>query len=506
MSYWSDEAVQKRAAEAELMRLAWKFRGITTGQLEMRLENNGMPEISRKDIEHELVRRGATYIKRSYYDRPSKFFGSDGSELIIATAGEGVGKPIYDWDRMVAAESAYIDEVLAKPIPKVSGADMSTFLESQKVLIRRVVPGLISMDSISSGVQPLNKHIDHLSIFKGLKSPFEDYKLTAEDANKIIAADKDLQQVTPHFWSDRISQQSIGRGLRPTVKYGDLHIRDYMGLIHSNEPPKTNIGLSLLMDSLRENGSTQESFFDTESTFNSGIVGGDFFSKVDTSKWIADCKAIMDTYIDDAMAVKRPYYADVYNDEVSRMYPNTLTDIDLSLSNKCMEVPITPIMKGTEITSSFSEVWRLQMEAMKKSAREMYYSNPFKVVTAEAPRYKESRVMAGVSEGIYPVRKVDAGFYHCPYIPERLSSKELRGGWELDEMIVLSAPTPKEKSVMTMQIAKDRKHDTTGKGYVEFDPDYALNWAKWSDEGTVKKTKEEDVAETLKLLGIGAEE
>ncbi|MNN65933.1 hypothetical protein D3C81_1814770 [compost metagenome] len=58
---------------------------------------------------------------------------------------------------------------------------------------------------------------------------------------------------------------------------------------------------------------------------------------------------------------------------------------------------------------------------------------------------------------------------------------------------------------MTMEISKKREQGAS-ETFVKFDPNYALLWAAWADEGTVKKTKEEDVAETLKLLGIGAEE
>ena len=492
MSYWSDEAVQKRAAEQEEMRLQWKFRGCTTSDLELRLENNGMSEGSRKSIELELVRRGATYIKRSYYDRPSKFFGSDGAELIIIGAGSGAGKSIYDWDRMVAAESAYIDEVLAKPIPKASRTDMSTFLESQKVLIRRFVPGLISLDSISSGVQPLNKHIDHLSFFKAMKTqPFEDYKFTAEDVDNVISLDKDLQPVAyPHFWSDRISQQSIGRGLRPTVKYGDLHISDYMGLIHTNEAPKTSTGIKSFMDSIRD--VPQGSFFDAGATSTVATTGGDFFDKMDTSKWITECKAIMDKYVEGAMTVKTPYFADrdvefmyqhairpidIMDDSVSKMYPHTLQAIDLSMANKCVNIPVMPITKCADVTltgiSEFDTLRSIYVEVAKASTRGMYYTKPYK-----------SQIITSATEGLFPPR--------C----------EPDGGWKLDEMISTSMPTAKEKSVMTVDIPKARDFGGPVK-YVKFD--LSAIRADLS-ESSAKQTKEEDVAETLKLLGIGVKE
>lgn len=487
MSYWSDEAVQKRAAEAEEMRLQWKFRSVTTSQLEMRLENVSMSKQGQKDIELELVRRGATYIKRSYYDRPTKFFGSDGSSLSIATAGQETDRTIYDWDSIIAAEAAYVDEVLAKPIPKVSGADMGKFLDSQKAMIRRVVPGLISMDSIS-GIQPMAKHIDVLPFFKAMKTkPFEDYTLTKEAIDGIIAADKDLQPMKSRYYDT----QKIGRGLRePTIHFGDLHIMDYMGLLHTNEPSKTNIGLTAMLDRIKDSGATQASFFDTESTFASTAISGDFFGKVDATDWISQYKADTDKYIEDALS--RPRRQDIMDDSVKFMYPHTI-------GNLCCEESSSLNFKGTEMSFKLgnTELWDMYLSSMKQATRELYgvkVGSRSAIVTAKAPDFASSMMMDAAA-GIEPIRG--------PRMQDFFVGK--MAAYQPDVMIHATTPVDAPTTALEMKVLKNREYGS-GTIKMDFNIEKTVDWAKWATlaESTEQPDPEDvRVSETLALLGIG---
>lgn len=467
--------------------LQWKFRWETTTELEYKLMSaNWMTPAEQADIEFELVRRGSTYIRRSYYDRPSKFFGSDGSSLSIATAGRETGRTIYDWDNIIAAEAAYVDEVLAKPIPKVSGADMGKFLDSQKAMIRRVVPGLISMDSIS-GIQPMTKHIDVLPFFKAMKTkPFEDYTLTKDAIDGIIAADKDLQPTKSRYYDT----QKIGRGLRePTIHFGDLHIMDYMGLLHTNEPSKTNIGLTAMLDRIKNSGATQASFFDTESTAASTAISGDFFGKVDTTDWITQYKADTAKYIEDAMNLRRPYYADIMDDSVKFTYP---------ITNLCCEESSSMTFKGTEMSFNLghTELWDMYLSSMKQATRELYgtkVGSRSAIVTAKAPDFTSSMMMDCAS-GIEPIRG--------PRMQDFFVS-EMKA-YQPDVMIHATTPVD-EPSPFEMKVLKNRKHGS-GTVKVDFNVSACAGWGKWATlaESTEQPDPEDvRVSETLALLGIG---
>lgn len=470
MSYWSDEAVQRRAVEQEEMKLQWKFRGITTSQLELRLENGAMSSESQKSIEQELIRRGATYIKRSYYERPSKYLGSDGSQLVIATASQDVGRTIYDWDNIIATEAAYVDKLMAKPIVGATVTQMSSFLKDQIAVVRRIVPGLIAMDIC--GVQPMVEQ-SMLPWFNMRKEEV----LSKSEVDRIVAADKDLQPIQGNFWSDR---QSIGRSQRPTVHFGDLHISDYMGLTHT-ETPKSSTAIAKLMESIKQSETTQASFFDTESTFTSTAISRDFFSKVDTTGWLDEYKASYDKYIVDALKQPNRYISD---DSIKFMYPHVV-------ENPCCEESSSPIFQGTEMTFSInntSAIWDAYLHSMKAATRELYGCR-VPMITAKAPR-ETSGLMIGTIEGIYPDRK--------PLVQDFFVGEMATYRPDTTITVHAEANALSNKSEMIVTIPKKRELNS-GKLEVKFDYDRDTRlWESWAKECD----KVDNVSETLAILGI----
>ena len=459
--------------------LQWKFRWETTTELEYKLmSTNWLTEAEQSDIEFELVRRGSTYVRRSYYDRPTKFFGSDGSSLTIS-GGEGKDRKVYDWDNIIAAESAYVDKVLAKPIPKVSSTDMGKFLKEQTAMIRRVIPGLIAADIC--GVQPMNKHVDILPWFNMRSETF-----SKMDVDAIIAADKDLQPMPVHYnWMDT---QKIGRSMRePQAAFGEPRVIDYLDLMHTTETPKSSTAISQLLETIKRSESTHASFFDTESTFASQSISSDYFNKVDTSKWIAEYKADTDKYIKDALS--RPWRQDIMDDSVKFMYPNT---------NLCCEESSSMIFEGNEMSFKLgnTELWDMYLSSMKQATRELYgvkVGSRSAIVTAKAPDFTSS-VMMDAAAGIEPIRG--------PRMQDFFVGK--MKAYQPDIMIHATAPV-KESPTFEMKVLKNREHGV-GTVTVDFNVAKTIDWAKWATlaESTEQPDPEDvRVSETLALLGIG---
>lgn len=445
--------------------LQWKFRWETTTELEYKLmTTNWLTPDEQADIEFELVRRGSTYVRRSYYDRPSKVFtGTDGSTMII-TGGGGKDLKVYDWDNIIAAEAAYVDEVLAKPIPKVSSTDMGKFLKEQTAMIRRVIPGLIAADIC--GVQPMNKHVDVLPWFNMRSETF-----SKMDVDAIIAADKDLQQVSGH--SNWMDTQKIGRSMRePQTNFNDRHVIDYLDLMRPAKTPNSSTAIAQLMESIKRSESTHASFFDTEAS-------------IDTTSWLTEYKADTDKYIQDALSRPNRYISD---DSVKFTYPHTI-------ENPCCEESSSLIIKGTEVTgfriNDTPALWEVYMHSMKAATREMYGCR-MPIITAKAPRESAS-VVLGAADGIYPERK--------PFVQDFFYGE--MATYKADRQISIHAEAnalTSAKSEMTVSIPKKRE-PTSGTLEVKFDYDRDTRlWEAWTDE---HDKKPDHVSETLALLGIG---
>lgn len=444
--------------------LQWKFRWETTTELEYKLmTTNWLTPDEQADIEFELVRRGSTYVRRSYYDRPSKVFtGTDGSTMII-TGGGGKDLKVYDWDNIIAAEAAYVDEVLAKPIPKVSSTDMGKFLKEQTAMIRRVIPGLIAADIC--GVQPMNKHVDVLPWFNMRSETF-----SKMDVDAIIAADKDLQQVSGH--SNWMDTQKIGRSMREP-QFGEPRVLDYLDLLRPTETPNTSTAISQLLETIKRSESTHASFFDTEAS-------------IDTTAWISQYKADTDKYIKDALS--RPWQQDIMDDSVKFTYPNT---------NLCCEESSSMTFEGNEMSFKLghTELWDMYLSSMKQASRELYGYKVRRpaIITAKAPDFSSS-VMMDTASGIEPIRG--------PRMQDFFVG-EMKA-YQPDIMIHATAPV-KESPTFEMKVLKNREH-SVGTVTVDFNVAKTVDWAKWATlaESTEQPDPEDvRVSETLALLGIG---
>lgn len=444
----------------------WKW--FTTVELEQKLDQYDLDHGERNQIEYALMQR-----RKNYYNAPVHLHGSDGSSITIKSAAGQKGRRFVDWDIVVAAENAYIDQLFSKP-------QLTAYKQPAETssLIRKIVPSMIATQLV--GVQPMHDHIDALPWFNTRKAEV----LSKSEVDHIVAADKDLQPVAGNLWTDRLQQ--IGRGLRPTVHFGDLHISDYMGLIHT-DLPKSSTAIARLMDSIKQSEATLDSFFDTETTYASGIIGGDFFNKIDTSKWIAQYKADTDRFIEDAIASRRPYFDNIMDDSVSLTYPSTMHAIDVAASKKCAETSNSSMVNATTPASmALDDMWKLHLnataEALVRSKRAI------SVVAADAPR-GSGRLMAGVSDGIYPI--------HKPFTQDFFIGEA--SAYKTDATISVHAEA-NLLSEMTVSIPKKRK-PTSETLEVKFDHYRGTQlWEAWADSHDKQLDR---VSETLALLGIG---
>jgi len=181
-----------------------RFACFTTENLELALENRTLGHENRAQIEFALMARPPRCYQ---YGRQSKFTGSDGSTLSFGTKS----KP-FDLAKVMEAENAYIEHLMAKPLNVPDDSLVKKWINNQTAIIRKVVPGLIAMDL--TAVQPMSAHVSVLpSMFKTLIAEralaFPDP--TYFDAEAVIRADKDLQQIGAPSW---MKGQEIGRGLR----------------------------------------------------------------------------------------------------------------------------------------------------------------------------------------------------------------------------------------------------------------------------------------------------
>lgn len=362
---------QQTTRERELQ---WKFRWESTTELESRLMFMGSDQKDlQRDIEFELVRRGATYIKRSYYDGGSTIVAADGSSMTFSAARAAR----FDWDRMIDAENAYIDEIMAKPIPHFTHAEMSALVSNSAMsMIRRVVPDLIAADIC--GVQPMSASHNWFNVRTELankpdveKKSFCLPKDVRDDSLSWIRQwVKNHEEMNKGLSYYARNGQSVGRVLRNTMD-SEVKIIDYMNLLHAQADAFKSVKLP----------------------------------KSDYYLADRDVEFMYQTPIK-LFEPQRMVYADIGNDDIRHYYPS---EAPVAVSDEAHSI---------KLDTKASDNWAALRDAMMKT------DFPSVKAIAVAPAHPPTELFMGsCSSGIYPpaykaIRKKEVDFADSVTRPE----------------------------------------------------------------------------------------
>ena len=224
----------------DLSQAVQRWKWFTTLELEQKLEQFDLDRGDRNQIEYTLMQR-----RKSYYNAPVHLQGSDGSSLTIKAAGtsspsfSAAFAARFDWDRMIDAENAYIDEIMAKPIPQLPHAEVTALVSNSAMsMIRRVVPDLIAADHF--GVQPMSASHNWFNVRTELANKPDVEKksfcLPKDDSDDslswICQWVKNHEELNKGLSYYARNGQSVGRVLRNTMD-SEVKIIDYMNLLHA---------------------------------------------------------------------------------------------------------------------------------------------------------------------------------------------------------------------------------------------------------------------------------